>query len=117
MLHYAVRTFQHMRSFVGVLTVLVLSAPAATAADAKAGRALYDEECKDCHGAKGAPSAKLQNNLKIKMKDLSGSEVQTLSDAELRKRSIEGFGKMKPVKTITGPAVDDVIAYVRTLKK
>ena len=106
-----------MRSFVVVLTGLVLSASAATAADAKAGKALYDEECLDCHGAKGAPSAKLQKNLKITMKDLSGPEVQGLSDAELKKRSIEGIGKMKPVKAVTGPAVDDVIAYVRSLKK
>jgi hypothetical protein len=29
----------------------------------------------------------------------------------------KGKGKMKPVKTVSGPAVDDVIAYVRSLKK
>ena len=99
-----------------VLTVLTMSAETAAAADAKAGKAVYEEECKDCHGAAGAPSAKLQKNLKITMKDLKSPEVQALSDAELKKRSIEGIGKMKPVK-ITGPSVDDLVAYVRSLKK
>ena len=99
-----------------VLTVLTMSAMTGWAADAKAGKAVYEEECKDCHGATGTPSAKLQKNLKVTMKDLKSPEVQTLSDAELKKRSIDGIGKMKPVK-ITGPSVDDLLAYVRSLKK
>ena len=28
-----------------------------------------------------------------------------------------GKGKMRPVASVTGPAVDNVVAYVRTLKK
>ena len=105
-----------MRGFVVALTGLALSATEVSGADAKAGKAVYEEECKDCHGVTGAPSAKLQKNLKIKMKDLKSPEVQGLSEAELKKRSIEGIGKMKPVK-LSGPSVDDLLAYVRSLKK
>jgi hypothetical protein len=30
---------------------------------------------------------------------------------------MEGKGKMKPVKTVSGAAIDDVAAYVHSLKK
>ena len=86
------------------------------AADANAGKLVYVEECQDCHGATGTPSKKLQKNLNITMKNLAGTDVQGLSDAELKKRSVAGTGKMKPVQ-ITGKAVDDLIAYVRTFAK
>ena len=44
-------------------------------------------------------------------------EVQSLSDDALKEVITEGHGKMKPVKTVAGKDVDDVIAYVRSLKK
>lgn len=106
-----------MRTLLTVLTLLGLSAAAASAADAKAGQAVYDEQCKSCHGATGAPSAKLQKNLKITMKDLRAPEVQSQTDPAIRKTITDGIGKMKPVDEVTGPAVDNVVAYVRTLKK
>jgi hypothetical protein len=37
--------------------------------------------------------------------------------AELKKIITEGKGKMKPVKAVSGAAVDDVVAYVRTFKQ
>jgi hypothetical protein len=43
--------------------------------------------------------------------------VQALGDADIAKIITEGKGKMKPVKTVSGPAVDNVVAYIRTLKK
>ena len=45
------------------------------------------------------------------------SWVQSMTDADLKKIITDGKGKMKPVGSVTGPAVDDVVAYVRTLKK
>ena len=55
--------------------------------------------------------------MKVEMKNLGSAEVQALSDADLAKIITDGKGKMKPVKSVTGPAVDNVVAYIRTLKK
>ena len=106
-----------MRKFMAVITGLVLSAATASAADLKKGLEVYVEECKDCHGANGEPNAALAKKLKITMKDLRDSTVTAKPDAEWKKQIAAGVGKMKPVKGLTGPAVDDVIAYCRTLKK
>ena len=59
-----------MQNILAVVTLVILCATAALAANAKAGQAIYDKSC-----------------------------------------------KMRPVKTVSGPAVDDLIAYVRSLKK
>jgi mono/diheme cytochrome c family protein len=89
----------------------------ASAADLKAGKAVYDKSCKSCHGADGTPNPAIEKMLKIQMWDLKSKEVQSRSDADLRKVDIEGEGKMKPVAGITGAAVDDLLAYVRSLGK
>ena len=69
------------------------------------------------HGADGTPNAAVAKMMKVEMKDLKSSEVQGSSDEDLKEIIVKGKGKMKPVKTVSGPAVDDVIAYVRSLKK
>ena len=45
------------------------------------------------------------------------AEVQGLSDDNIKTVIADGKGKMKPIKTVTGKAADDVVAYVRTFKK
>ena len=55
--------------------------------------------------------------LTAEMKDLKSTEVQASSDEDMKEIITKSKGKMKPVKTVSGPAVDDVIAYVRSLKK
>jgi hypothetical protein len=40
-----------------------------------------------------------------------------MSAADIKKIITEGKGKMKPVATVTGAAVDDVVAYVKSMKK
>jgi len=35
----------------------------------------------------------------------------------LKKAVTEGHGKMKPVKSVSAKSADDIVAYVRTLKK
>ena len=51
------------------------------------------------------------------MRDLGSNEVQSQSDAELKAVITGGKGKMKPIKTVTGADVDNVVAFMRTLKK
>ena len=106
-----------MQKTLATCTLAALCVTAAFAADAKTGQAVYDKSCKSCQGADGTPNAAVAKMMKVDMKDLKASEVQALSDEEMKEIISKGKGKMKPVKTVSGPAVDDVIAYVRSLKK
>jgi mono/diheme cytochrome c family protein len=90
---------------------------ACLAADAKAGQAAYDKSCKGCHGSDGTPNAGLAKAMKVDMRDLKSAEVQAASDDDLKKVITAGKGKMHPVAGVTGKAVDDVVAYMRSLKK
>jgi mono/diheme cytochrome c family protein len=81
------------------------------------GQASYDKCCKPCHGADGTPNPAIAKMMKVEMKDLKSAEVQGMSNDDIKKVITEGKGKMKPVKTVTGSATDDVVAYVHSLKK
>jgi len=107
----------NMQKILATCILVALCATAALAANAKAGQAIYDKSCKSCHGADGTPNAAVAKMMKVDMKDLKASEVQALSDEDMKEVITKGKGKMKPVKTVPGPAVDDVIGYVRSLKK
>jgi mono/diheme cytochrome c family protein len=102
-----------------ILTILILTAfaSAASAADAKAGQAPYEKACKSCHGVDGAPNLGVAKMMKVEMRDLRAPEVQATSMADMKKIITDGKGKMKPVASITGGAVDDVAAYVKAMKK
>jgi mono/diheme cytochrome c family protein len=100
-----------------ILTVTYFSGAAGYAADAKAGQAIFDKSCKGCHGADGTPNAAMAKALKVDMKDLKSPEVQSMSDADLQAVVTMGKGKMHPVAAVTGAGVENVIAYVRSLKK
>jgi mono/diheme cytochrome c family protein len=106
-----------MRNFMTTLILTAVSVTAGWAADAKAGQAIYDKTCKTCHGADGTPNPAIAKMMQVEMKDLKSPEVQSMSDADLKKIVTEGKGKMKPVTTVTGDSANDVIAYVRSLKK
>src|SRR5580704_12014173 len=106
-----------MRMIITTLTLAVLSAAAGLAADAGAGKTDYDKSCKTCHGADGTANPAIAKMMKVDMKDLKSPEVQALSDDDIKKIITTGKGKMKPVTSVTGAALDDVIAYIRSLKK
>ena len=102
------------------LIICVLAATFAVGsfgADLKAGQAAYDKACKSCHGPDGAANATIARAMKVEMRDLKSAEVQSQSDADLKKAITDGVGKMRPVKTISGAMLDDVVAYVRSWKK
>ena len=54
--------------------------------------------------------------MKVEIKNLGSADVQALSDADLKKVVTDGQGKMKPIKSVAGKDLDNVIAYVRSLK-
>ena len=100
-----------------ILLLFCMTGYALAAGDAAAGKGVYDKACKSCHGADGAPNPSIAKMMKVEMKNLSSAEVQARSDDDLKKIIVDGQGKMKPAKAVAGKDVDNVIAYVRTLKK
>jgi mono/diheme cytochrome c family protein len=105
-----------MRTFFIVLG-FAAAATALQAADAKAGEASYAKSCKSCHGPDGAGNPAIAKMMKVEMRDLKSADVQAMSDADLNKVITDGKGKMKPVASVSGAAADNVVAYLRTLKK
>ncbi len=106
-----------MRTFLIVLGFATTTATALQAADAKAGQAVYDKSCKSCHGPDGSGNPAIAKAFKVDMRDLKSPDVQAMSDDDLKKVITDGKGKMKPVASVTGAAADNVVAYVRSLKK
>jgi mono/diheme cytochrome c family protein len=98
-------------------TAMLVTGSLAWAADATAGKATFDTKCKTCHAADGAGNAGLAKAMGVTMKPLGGDEIQKMSDADLKKVITTGSGKMKPVTALMPAQVDDVVAFVRTLKK
>jgi mono/diheme cytochrome c family protein len=106
-----------MRMILITFTAMTICSAGASAADAKAGQEVFTKSCKSCHGADGSGNPAIAKMMKVDLKSLGSADVQALSDGDLGKIVTDGKGKMKPVKTVSGTAVDNVVAYVRTLKK
>lgn len=101
----------------GAMLAVGFAAPPGKMGDAVAGKAVFVKKCKTCHGDTGEGNPGMAKALKLEFKPLGSEEVQKNSDADLKKIITEGMGKMKPVKGLGDKEVDDVIAYVRSLKK
>jgi mono/diheme cytochrome c family protein len=98
------------------LALAVAGAPA-WAANAAAGKTVYTSKCQACHAADGSGNQNIAKAMGVTLKPLGGAEVQGMSDDDLKKAITAGKGKMKPVSSVTGADLDNVIAYVRSLKK
>ena len=96
-------------------SILALALAGSALADAAAGKTLYMTKCKGCHGPDGAGNPAIAKMLNVTLKPLASKDVQAKSDAELKKDSTAGTGKMKPVK-LTDAEASDVVAFLRTLK-
>lgn len=105
-----------MRMILAIGTLAGLTASVGFSADAKAGKAVYDKSCETCHGPDGAGNPAIAKMMKVELKDLKSPEVQAASEGDMKKIITGGKGKMKPVSSVTGASVDDVVAYIRTLK-
>ena len=90
---------------------LALSSTSAFAADAAAGKAVYTAKCRGCHGAEGEGNPNIAKMMKVEMKPLGESTM------DVKKVVTDGQGKMKPIGGLTGADLDNVVAYVHSLKK
>ncbi len=89
--------------------------PATGNGDAAKGKEVF-KRCAACHGDSGEGKEAIAKMFGVKMPALSSKEVQSLNDAALKKVITEGKGKMQPV-SLSDPEAEDVIAFLRTLKK
>ena len=98
-------------SFVLFLNVAVLFG-----ADAETGKVLYTKKCKVCHGVDGTPPAALMK-ANPGMMAFSSAKFQALKDPEIKVK-ITGSPKHKTLaKSLTEADIDNLIAFLRTLKK
>ncbi|MGH9802707.1 MAG: c-type cytochrome [Blastocatellia bacterium] len=91
-----------------------------TKGDAAAGKDLYLASCKKCHGLQGEGVPRMYKLVKAKLVHLGSKEAQDKSDAEIRKSMTDGFGKMEAIKDprpLTAVELDNIVAFVRTLKQ
>jgi mono/diheme cytochrome c family protein len=97
------------------LTLAILSA-GLLLAGVPEGKELYTAKCAPCHGPNGEGKAAIAKMFNVTLPALASKDVQSKSDADLKKVITTGKGKMKPVAGITDSQASDVVAYIRTLK-
>jgi mono/diheme cytochrome c family protein len=99
-----------------ILIAASLFVDAASAADATAGKTIFAARCRTCHGAEGQGNPAMAKALNAELKPLGSDDIQKKSDADLKASITMGVGKMKPV-ALTGADLDNVVAFIRTLRK
>jgi mono/diheme cytochrome c family protein len=94
-----------MKNIAMILAFISIPPAGVFAADATAGKTVFDAKCKMCHGAAGA------GGVMDKM-PIAGTAAATVKAAVSN-----GKSKMKPLPTVTGGDLENVAAYVASLKK
>jgi mono/diheme cytochrome c family protein len=99
--------------------VLVFTWPVSrvVAADAQAGKAVYDKNCAGCHGADGKGNPAMIKALGEKGLNIVTKEVKEQSDEKLLKIIAEGAGKMPASKKLSKEEQKQVLDYTRSLQK
>src|SRR5262245_48033891 len=100
-----------------IISVLIGTSLLFAAGDAAAGKEIYSKKCASCHGTAGEGKDSVAKMLKVEIRPLGSKEVQAKSDEDLKKVILEGSGKMKAVAGVDAKTADDVVAFIRTLKK
>src|SRR5215467_16222118 len=94
-----------------VMFVLLLLSFAALVAAQNPGKAIFASKCALCHGPDGKGDTSIGKSLKIA--DLHSTDVQKLSDEELKTVVTNGKNKMPPFKgKLTDAQILQVISYI-----
>lgn len=105
-----------MKNLITAGLMLAVSASFASAQGAN-GKAIYDANCKKCHGAAGTPSAAIKR-MTPKIATFDAAFFANRTDADLEKQITVGKDKMKPFKDKLKPdEIASVAKYIRTLSK
>jgi len=94
--------------------------PVATSPESiKAGKDLWNQYCKSCHGAKGLGDGTKAAQLKTEPGDFSLATFQAQTDGEMFYRLTEGRDDMPATKKKVPDAEDrwNLVNFIRTLKK
>ena len=97
--------------------VAVLTFGLSASSDVEAGKDIFMNRCKMCHGEDGNGNASMAKILQVEFKPMDSEYIQKKSDAEFKEIITKGKGKMAAVRGLTEAQLDDVIAYVRSLAK
>ena len=95
--------------FISCSAMVLMLATGSSAADAAAGKTVYEARCKMCHGEDGKGNPAMVKAMGVK-------PIAGMDEAATKEAVTKGKGRMKPVTTVTGKALDDVAAYVASLK-
>jgi len=91
--------------------------PGALAADASAGKAIFNKSCVGCHGANGKGNPAMAKVLGEKGLNIVGADTKKKSDDQLLKVLAEGAGKMPAQKSLSKDDQKQVLGHVRSLAK
>ncbi|MBE0658645.1 MAG: c-type cytochrome [Bryobacteraceae bacterium] len=103
--------------FLSIGFIVAMSLPLAAAGDAAKGKELYTKRCKICHADDGAGTPALQKKYGAKLLPLAGKEVQAMKDPDITKSFSEAVNHKALLKSLQPGDLDNVIAYIRTMKK
>ena len=99
------------------VAALIVATGSTLAADAKAGKSVYDKRCVSCHGADGKGNPAMVKAMGEKGLNLTAKEVAGTKDEELIKVILEGKGKMPATKGLSKDEAKQVLEYTRSLGK
>lgn len=108
---------QLIRLLVPAVFFGIILVPAFGAGDATKGKDLYMKRCKACHAEDGAGTPAMQKKFGEKLPPLGSKEVQAMKDAEIVKKFHEAANHKALVKSLQPGELDDIIAFIRTLRK
>jgi cytochrome c6 len=112
-----VRMRANLVAMVVGLSLLGAWNPRAMAADASAGKAIFEKSCVSCHGKDGKGNPAMAKVLGEKGLDLTAKDATQKSDEQLLKIIAEGAGKMPAQKSLSKDDQKQVLTYVRSLAK
>jgi len=98
------------------LALIALTILSSTYSLADSGADIYKAKCSACHAADGSGNTMLGKNMKLR--PLGSPDVQRQSDNELAVIISGGRSKMPPYdRKLSKDQIDDVVKYIRSLKK